>query len=86
MPRRQKGMFIMEMNADVVIAGTGVGGLFSALNLPADRKIIMIMPAPNPVMPCTIPPANAGRHTVAMICAIWPMWPPFSPGGALRAS
>ncbi len=42
MPRRQKGMFIMEMNADVVIAGTGVGGLFSALNLPADRKIIMI--------------------------------------------
>ena len=35
-------MFIMEMNADVVIAGTGVGGLFSALNLPADRKIIMI--------------------------------------------
>ena len=42
MPRWQKGMFIMEMNADVVIAGTGVGGLFSALNLPADRKIIMI--------------------------------------------
>ena len=35
-------MFIMEMNADVVIVGTGVGGLFSALNLPADRKIIMI--------------------------------------------
>ena len=32
----------MEMNADVLIAGTGVGGLFSALNLPADRKIIMI--------------------------------------------
>ena len=32
----------MEMNADVVIVGTGVGGLFSALNLPADRKIIMI--------------------------------------------
>ena len=42
MPRRQKGMVIMEMNADVVIAGTGVGGLFSALNLPVDRKIIMI--------------------------------------------
>ena len=42
MPRRQKGMLNMEMNADVVIAGTGVGGLFSALNLPADRKIIMI--------------------------------------------
>lgn len=35
-------MFIMEMNADVVIVGTGVGGLFSALNLPEDRKIIMI--------------------------------------------
>ena len=42
MPRRREGMFIMEMNADVVIVGTGVGGLFSALNLPEDRKIIMI--------------------------------------------
>jgi L-aspartate oxidase len=30
------------MEADVVIAGTGVGGLFSALNLPRDKKIIMI--------------------------------------------
>lgn len=30
------------IKADVVIAGTGVGGLFSALNLPADKKIIMI--------------------------------------------
>ncbi len=30
------------MRADVVIAGTGVGGLFSALNLPRDKKIIMI--------------------------------------------
>ena len=42
MPKRREGMFIMEMNADVVIVGTGVGGLFSALNLPADRKIIVI--------------------------------------------
>lgn len=32
----------MEMNADVVIVGTGVGGLFSALNLPRDKKVIMI--------------------------------------------
>ena len=32
----------MEMNADVVIVGTGVGGLFSALNLPEDKKIIII--------------------------------------------
>ena len=30
------------MKADVVIAGTGVAGLFSALNLPKDKKIIMI--------------------------------------------
>lgn len=28
--------------ADVVIAGTGVGGLFSALNLPKDKRVIMI--------------------------------------------
>ena len=32
----------MDMYADVVIAGTGAGGLFSALSLPRDRKIIMI--------------------------------------------
>lgn len=32
----------MKLEADVVIVGTGVGGLFSALNLPEDRKIIMI--------------------------------------------
>ena len=32
----------MKMKADVVIVGTGVGGLFSALNLPRDKKIIMI--------------------------------------------
>ena len=32
----------MRLEADVVIVGTGVGGLFSALNLPEDRKIIMI--------------------------------------------
>ena len=29
-------------DADVVIAGTGVAGLYSALNLPRDKKIIMI--------------------------------------------
>ena len=32
----------MKMEADVVIVGTGVGGLFSALNLPRDKKIVMI--------------------------------------------
>ena len=31
-----------ELRADVVIVGTGVGGLFSALNLPRNQKIIMI--------------------------------------------
>ncbi len=32
----------MKTEADVVIVGTGVAGLFSALNLPRDKKIIMI--------------------------------------------
>lgn len=32
----------MEIHTDVVIVGTGVAGLFSALNLPADKKILMI--------------------------------------------
>lgn len=32
----------MKMEADTVIVGTGVGGLFSALCLPRDQKIIMI--------------------------------------------
>ena len=31
-----------SMTADVIIVGTGVGGLFCALNLPADKKIVMI--------------------------------------------
>ena len=31
----------MKLNADVVIVGSGVAGLFSALNLPSDKKIIM---------------------------------------------
>ena len=35
-------IFIMKMEADVVIVGTGVGGLFSALSLPRNQKIIMI--------------------------------------------
>ena len=35
----------MELKADVVIVGTGVAGLFAALNLPADKKIIMITKA-----------------------------------------
>lgn len=32
----------MNLQADVVIVGTGVGGAFCALNLPADKDIIMI--------------------------------------------
>ena len=32
----------MDIYADVVIVGTGVAGLFSALNLPSDKRIIMI--------------------------------------------
>lgn len=32
----------MEMKTDIVIVGTGVAGLFSALNLPEDKKILMI--------------------------------------------
>lgn len=32
----------MKKKADVVIVGTGVAGLFSALNLPDDKEIIMI--------------------------------------------
>ncbi|MDO4599046.1 MAG: L-aspartate oxidase [[Ruminococcus] gnavus] len=32
----------MEKRADVVIVGTGVAGLFSALNLPDDKEIIMV--------------------------------------------
>ena len=32
----------MKMEADVVIVGTGAAGRFSVLNLPGDKKIIMI--------------------------------------------
>lgn len=32
----------MDRKTDVVIAGTGVGGLFTALNLPRDTQIVMI--------------------------------------------
>ena len=32
----------MRLHADIVIVGTGVAGLFCALNLPRDKKIIMI--------------------------------------------
>ncbi|MGI6727704.1 MAG: L-aspartate oxidase [Anaerovoracaceae bacterium] len=32
----------MENKADVIIVGTGVAGLFCALNLPKDKKILMI--------------------------------------------
>lgn len=32
----------MKIDTDVVIAGTGVSGLFSALKLPAEKKIVLI--------------------------------------------
>lgn len=35
----------MELYADIVIVGTGVSGLFCALNLPRDKKIVMITKA-----------------------------------------
>lgn len=35
----------MRKETDIVIVGTGVGGLFCALNLPKDKKIIMITKA-----------------------------------------
>lgn len=35
----------MEKNADVVIVGTGVAGLFSALNLPPEKQIILLTKA-----------------------------------------
>ena len=38
----KKKVLNKDLATDVVIVGTGVGGLFSALNLPGDRKIIMI--------------------------------------------
>lgn len=35
----------MEIKAEIVIVGTGVGGLFAALNLPRNRQIVMITKA-----------------------------------------
>lgn len=35
----------MKLNADIVIVGTGVGGLYCALNLPRDMDIVMITKA-----------------------------------------
>ncbi|MCB6416470.1 L-aspartate oxidase [Dorea acetigenes] len=35
----------MDIYADVAIVGTGVAGLFAALNLPSDKKIVMITKA-----------------------------------------
>ena len=32
----------MRIDTDVVIVGTGVAGLFSALHLPRDKNIVMI--------------------------------------------
>lgn len=35
----------MDVYADVVVVGTGVGGLFSALNIGKDRKVVMLTKA-----------------------------------------
>ena len=35
----------LHINTDIVIVGTGVGGLFTALNLPRDKQIVMITKA-----------------------------------------
>ena len=40
--RGLKEDMMSEIYADIVIVGTGVGGLFCALNLPSDKKIVMI--------------------------------------------
>ena len=32
----------INMKADVVIIGCGVGGLYAALNLPQDKKIVIV--------------------------------------------
>ena len=37
------GLFMAkDINVDVVIAGTGVAGLFTALHLPAGKRVLMI--------------------------------------------
>ena len=35
----------MDIYADVVVVGTGVGGLFSALNIGKDKKVVMLTKA-----------------------------------------
>ena len=32
----------MEFTADIVVVGTGVAGLYAALNLPQDKEVIII--------------------------------------------
>ena len=39
---KKENLLSKDLEADVVIVGTGVGGLFSALNLPKDKNIVMI--------------------------------------------
>ncbi len=39
---RQAGKIMNTIHADVVIVGTGVAGLFAALHLPSDKKILII--------------------------------------------
>lgn len=38
----QNNSNLKKINADIVIAGTGVAGMYAALSLPEDKNIIMI--------------------------------------------
>lgn len=38
----QNNSNLKKINADIVIAGTGVAGMYAALSLPEDKNIIML--------------------------------------------
>ena len=40
--RKEGNKMVREENYDVVIVGCGVGGLYTALNLPSEDRILMI--------------------------------------------
>ena len=42
MQNRDREAKTMKIKTDVVIVGTGVAGMFSALKLPRDKKIVII--------------------------------------------
>ena len=43
----QNNSNLKKINADIVIAGTGVAGMYAALSLPEDKNIIMITKSPD---------------------------------------